>query len=146
MLSINARSLPSAYQSIGIVIKNDVIVRRGEVICGTKEPPEIKNKIQANIFWLSNKRFNIAEDLSIKCTTFEEKCKIDRIRERIDSSSLDILEQDSNFLEETQIGKVTISIERPMVVEDFNTIEELGRFVLLRGNQVCAGGIVTTLI
>ena len=132
-----------AGQSIGIVLEDDFDVKRGQVICGTKEPPEIKNKIRANIFWLSDKRFNIKDELYIKCATFEEKCKIDRIRERIDSSSLDILERDGNFLEETQVGKVTISIDRPMVVEDFNIIEELGRFVLLRGNQVCAGGIVT---
>lgn len=43
------------------------------------------------------------------------------------------------------MGKVVISIEKPMVFEDFNEIEELGRFVLVKEGQICAGGIITDI-
>lgn len=131
-----------AGQSIGITTLNSSDFKRGQVICDMKNPPQIRKDINAHIFWLSPQNFNIGDCLRIKCATFEEQCKIEEIKEKIDSSSLEITGRNSKDIQETQVGKVVISIDKPMVVEDFNTIQELGRFVLLRDNQVCAGGIV----
>ena len=136
-------SLADAGQSIGVTIENDFDLKRGQVICGVQQPPQIQERIRSHIFWLSCERFNLGDCLRIKCGTFEEKCKIEQIIERMDSSTLQIIDGSSSNIDEMQVGKVVISIERPMVVEDFNTIQELGRFVLLRNNQVCAGGIIT---
>jgi len=137
--------LKSAHvgQSIGLVLEDGVNVRRGQVICDIKNAPAPKKEIKANIFWFSQKNYNETDSLNIKCATFEEKCKIRNIEERIDSSSLEIIEKNSKILKETQVGRVKIEIEQLMIAEDFNNIEELGRFVLLRDNEICAGGIIT---
>ena len=130
-------------QSIGLVLEDGIDIKRGQVICDAKNLPFIQKEIEASVFWFSERRYNEADLLTIKCATFEGKCKINRIEERIDSSTLEIIEKNSRTLEETQAGKVIISIEKSMVIEDFNSVEDLGRFVLLRDNQVCAGGIIT---
>ena len=38
---------------------------------------------------------------------------------------------------------MVIETESPVVLESFYDVQELGRFVLLRGHDVVAGGIVT---
>jgi sulfate adenylyltransferase large subunit len=133
----------SVGQNIGITLETDINLERGQIVCEVEHGPQVDNKIKANIFWLYSERLKSGENLRIKCATFEENCKIQEISERIDSSTFEVLEKNSSFLEEAQVGKVVISIDRPMVFENFNDLEELGRFVLLKDNHVCAGGIIT---
>ncbi|MBD3247205.1 hypothetical protein GF378_01135, partial [Candidatus Pacearchaeota archaeon] len=44
-------------------------------------------------------------------------------------------------IQNREVGNVIIKTEKPIVVEDFNNMQELGRFVLER-NDTCAGGII----
>lgn len=132
----------SSGQSIGVVIEEDVSLERGQIICGTEYKPRVDNKIKANIFWLATEDLHLGDNLRIKCGTFEDNCRIEEICEKIDSSSFEILEKNSSVLSETQVGKVIISMDKPMAFENFSDIEELGRFVLLKDYQVCAGGII----
>jgi sulfate adenylyltransferase subunit 1 (EFTu-like GTPase family) len=130
-------------QSIGVVVEEGSSLGRGQIICDKMNQPRIDSRIMANIFWLDSERLKLDGSFRIKCATFEDNCRIQEIYERIDSSTFEVIEKNSSFLEETQVGKVAISIDKSMAYENFNDIEELGRFVLLKDNHVCAGGIIT---
>ncbi|MEW6614458.1 MAG: GTP-binding protein [Thermodesulfobacteriota bacterium] len=136
------KDVARAGESIGVILQDEFNLRRGEVICHPQYSPEIKTKINANIFWISSEPLYTENQLAIRCATAEEQCHIESIETRINSSTLEIIESNSNILMETEVGKVTISIDNPMVFEDFNKTEELGRFVLTRHGEVCAGGII----
>ncbi|MBL7196594.1 MAG: GTP-binding protein [Candidatus Omnitrophica bacterium] len=139
------KTLKIAYagENIGITTDDNFEFKRGQIVCKAQNPPKVKNKIKANIIWLSSEQFNLGNQLKIKRRTFEDNCNIEKIEDKIDSSSFEIIEKDSNSIAETQVAKVVICLENPMAFENFNYIEELGRFVLLKDNRVCAGGIVT---
>jgi len=47
-------------------------------------------------------------------------------------------------LENREVADVIIKTDKPLIVENFNETEELGRFVLERLNT-CAGGIITKI-
>ena len=137
----------------------------------TAQYPWLTTRINTNIFWISPIPLNIDAQssisspnhpttqppnrsttqplnhspITIRCATTEEICSIDKIETKFDSSTLEIIEEDGKVLGETEVGKVVISIEKPMVFEDFNEIEELGRFVLVKEGQICAGGIITDI-
>ena len=132
-----------AGQSIGMTVSDVGTIKRGCVLCAGKQAPHVENRLKAHVFWLSAQPFSYNDELIIKCATFETRCRFEEISERLDSSTLAVVEQNSRTIEETQVANVMISIAEPMVFEDFNSIEELGRFVLLRNGEVCAGGIVT---
>jgi small GTP-binding protein len=141
-----------AGESIGLILEDDIDIKRGQVICAycpSSPAPEplLATRINTNIFWISPKPLNLNQQprLTIRCATAEEVCSIEKIETRLDSSSLEIIEEDGRVLEETEVGKVIISIDKPMVFEDFNEIEELGRFVLVKDGEICAGGIITLL-
>ena len=42
-----------------------------------------------------------------------------------------------------EVAKVIIKTKKPICIKDFNDVQELGRFVLVRDENICAGGIIT---
>ena len=133
----------SAGESIGITAENIHETKRGDVICGKGRMPKVKNEFTANVFWLSPSRLLRGEKIIMQIATQEVACEISRIEERMDSSTLEILEENADSLEETEVGKVIIKTQKPVVIEDFNDVEELGRFVLIKNQDISAGGIIT---
>ena len=135
-----------AGESTGITIDPEMDVRRGEVACSPEEPPPVSDKFKASVFWMSPQSLDIDEKLIFKSSTEEVPARIEEIEERIDSSTLEILEEDASKLEDTEVGEVIIHTDKPVVVESFYKTKELGRFVLVRENDVVAGGIIAHAI
>jgi len=127
---------------IGVVLDPADAVR-GEVGCDPEQPAQLVGSFGASVFWLAKKPLTTDEEFTIRSSTQERTCRVSAIRERIDSSTLEHIEEDAKHLEETEVGQVTVTVDSPLVVEAFTDVPELGRFVLVRGNDVVAGGIVT---
>jgi translation elongation factor EF-1alpha len=91
---------------------------------------------------MSKKPFDISVKIILRCATQEVSCSVDKILKRIDSSSLKILEQDASQLRNLDVGEVIVKTKEPIVIKSFNDVQELGRFVLVRDENICAGGII----
>jgi small GTP-binding protein len=134
-----------AGQCIGAIFDRDSLVR-GQVGCQQDDVPHMTARFRASVFWLSPAPASTGPSgdiLTLKCATQEQPCRISELCERIDSGSLEHLDADAARLQETEVGHVVIETEAPVVLESFYDVQELGRFVLLRGHNVVAGGIVT---
>lgn len=131
-----------AGESIGVIIEDPNFIQRGSVMCVEGKEPIVTNRIKANLIWLSKQGFIIDESIRMRLSTQEVNANITCIKKRIDSSSLEVIEEDATRIGNLEIGEVEIRTEEPIVVTKFNDIQELGRFVLVRGNDVVAGGII----
>jgi len=129
-------------ECIGVVLDGEGVCR-GQVGCPPETPARLTRTLEASIFWLAREPLRTAEPLTLRCSTQERPCRAEAIRQRVDSSTLEHLERNAAALGETEVGEVTIAAESPVVVERFSDVPELGRFVLCRGHEVVAGGIVT---
>ncbi len=129
-------------ECVGIIFDTDA-AQRGEVGCPPDKPARLVDRFEASIFWLAHEPLKADEGLILRCSTQEKNSRVSAIRERVDSSTLEHLEQNARALLETEVGEVTICTDTPVVVERFTDVPELGRFVLQRGHDVVAGGIVT---
>jgi sulfate adenylyltransferase large subunit len=127
-----------AGESVGIV--TDVNLKRGDIIY-SGNMPVIRDMFNANIFWLSQQPVVKGEQVVFKCATQEILCVIEQIKKRIDSSSLEVIEENAEHLEETEVGEVIIKTEKPVVFDKFSDIPAMGRFVLEKKDTV-AGGII----
>jgi len=123
-----------------IGIATDKPLKRGYILGKGSEPLVTKN-ISSLVFCLSG-NLKKGESYTLRCVTQEVKCKIKEITERIDVETLEKTTQ-IDELKEVEIGKVELELEKPAVFEKFNTLKELGRFVLLERGKIIAGGIVT---
>jgi sulfate adenylyltransferase large subunit len=134
-----------AGECIGITTANSVFLDRGNVICLPAAEPTLTDKIPANIFWMTKEDFTKDQRLTLKCATQETSCKIESINRRINSSTLEVLEESAEVLKNLEVAEVTIKTKKPIAVKNFNDVQELGRFVLIRDEDICAGGIITTI-
>ncbi len=140
------REEAEAGRSTGIVLDPPVQPARGEVACVPGEEPPVTNRFPASVFWMSPAPFRIEEEILIRVSTEEVPARVVEIKERVDSSTLEILEENAKVLNDTESGEVVIETARPIVVESFYRTKELGRFVLVRRHDVVAGGIIAHAI
>lgn len=132
-------------KSIGITTEDKLFIDRGNVIVHDGTLPAVTNRIKANIFWMDRIPFKKGESLRFRCATQEVNCDIEKINRVINSSTLELIGEDASEIKNREVANIVIRTDKPVVVENFNRMEELGRFVLAR-EDTCAGGIITELV
>ncbi len=134
----------SAGESIGITLQDSLFIERGQIAYPADSHPQIGDTFKASLFWMSRQPMSVDEKLLVKCATQEIAIKACKIHRRINSSTLEVIEEDATELKNNEIAELTITTKSPIVVESFSDFPELGRFVLVRGHDIVAGGIITT--
>lgn len=129
-----------AGECVALTLTDLFPMERGNVIANELTRPFVTNSFHATIFWLTG-NLTKGEKLTLKCSTQETPCNINSIMARYDSSTMNIIMGEE--LKETEVGEVVIKTEKPLCVTHFTDVPELGRFVIVKGNDVVAGGIVT---
>ena len=132
-----------ASECIGITTADSVFLDRGNVVCLPDAEPTLTDKIAANIFWMSKRDFGKNQKLTMRCATQETSCKIESINKRINSSTLEVIEENAEVIKNLEVGEVIVKTKKPLAIKDFNNVQELGRFVLVHDENICAGGIIT---
>jgi sulfate adenylyltransferase large subunit len=130
-------------ESVGITTEDPVFIKRGDIVAESGKQPHITDSFCANIFWMSKEPFNKENKITLKCATQTVICRVEKIHKRLDSSTLRVKEDKANKLENLEVGEVLIKTKKPIAVESFNDVQELGRFVLTEDGNTVAGGIVT---
>lgn len=131
-----------AGESIGITTKDSIFISRGDVICGLQREPTLASVFKANIFWMSREDLSRDERIVIRCATQETTCKIEAIKKRINTSTLEVIEENAKTLKNLEVGEIVLRTKSPIAIKAFNDVQELGRFVLVKDNNTCAGGII----
>jgi sulfate adenylyltransferase large subunit len=134
-----------ASECIGVTTTDSVFLERGNIVCLPDAEPILTDKIAANIFWMTKRDLVKDQKLTIRCATQQTSCKIESINKRINSSTLEVIEQNAEILKNLEVAEVIIKTKKPLVIKDFNDVQELGRFVLVQDENICAGGIITVV-
>jgi len=134
-----------AGESAGIVTEDAVFLERGNVICEKDKQPKTSDNFKASIFWLSRQGHKKGDKILFRCATQEISCKIEQIHRRVNSSSMETIEENANELNNLEIGEVTIKIKKPVIINTFKDAQEIGRFVLVQSGNISAGGIITNV-
>ena len=132
-----------ASECIGITTEDALFLDRGNIVCIPGDEPEVTDCVKANIFWMSKRPLRRGEKLTMRCATQETTCKIQSIDKKIDSSTLELIGEDAEDIHNLEVAEVTIKTKKPVAIKDFNDVQEMGRFVLVRDDNTCAGGIIT---
>lgn len=131
-----------ASECIGVTMSDAVFLDRGNIICVSGCEPELTDRIAGSIFWMTKHDLSKDEKLTIRCATQETSCRIESINKRIDSSTLEVIEENGDVLKNLEVAEVIIRTKKPVAVKNFNDVQELGRFVLVHDENICAGGII----
>lgn len=129
-------------KSIGFTTEDKLFIDRGFVIAGQDNAPAVTDTIRANIFWMDKSPMAKGKTVYLRCGTQEVPCSIEKINKVLNSSTLDVVGTDASEIKNREVAEVVIKTQKPVVVDTFNKVKALGRFVLA-GENVMAGGIVT---
>lgn len=139
------RHRAEAGESIGLLLEGEDSmgsVKRGHIACSLEHGPNISARLDVVVFWMDPSPLTLGETLDVKCATQQIRGQVQAIRERLDSSTLEILAQEAAELCDTEVAQLTIQLESPMATDAFEKTPEMGRFVLMRDKKTVAGGIV----
>lgn len=82
----------------------------------------------------------------MRLSTQETACHVAGIRRRIDSASLDVVEENAAVLAEMEVGELDMVLPAPVVAEPLPRTPPLGRVVLERRGAVVGAGVVLDLV
>lgn len=132
-----------AGDSIGIrFCGNGQELSRGQMISCVHKTPTTANLVVGRIFWMSKQDLQLRQKMTIRLGTQETTCIVERITNRINSGNLEVLERESQSLHETEVAKVALLCTDPVVFDHGPIMPVTGRFVLLNGDKIVAGGII----
>lgn len=133
----------AAGESVGFALADDNELARGMMLCAADAQPQRTRALTANVFWMSPQPLKRGERISVRLATQELPCLIERIANRMNAGTLEIIDPDAEELEDTEIAEVTLKTDEDILFDSFSAIPEMGRLVLMRGTDIVAGGIVS---
>ncbi len=131
-----------AGDSIGITMEEQIFIERGEIASLEDQKPAIVEEFKANVFWLGNEPLRLHKKYLLKLTTQERECEIVLIKKRVNSSTLEVLQESGAEVLTNEVAEVIISTTKPIVLDSFKLSKNTGRFVLVDNYDVAGGGIV----
>lgn len=137
------RTIAQKGECIGLTLKESLFVRRGEVIAQKENPPKLTERFKGSMFWMSHQPLQTNRPVTLRCATQEIKCVVEKIEKRINPSTFEVIEENANELKLNEAGIVIFKTEKPIVVEKFSFIEELGKFIIEHEYSLLGAGIVT---
>ncbi|NUM37223.1 MAG: 50S ribosome-binding GTPase [Candidatus Brocadiae bacterium] len=129
-------------ENIGILFQEMLSAKRGQIITQRENPPKPTQSFEARLFWLSDEPLFVGKPFSLRCATQEVQATIDKIIEKRDSSTLDLIEKDAASLAKNETAIARFHTNEPVLVEKFSEIPELGRFVIEEKSSILGTGIV----
>jgi len=139
------RTVAEAGECVAVTLPGELEARRGQVLCEPDALPAIASHVHARLFWMSNTPLKSGDSLVLKVSTQEATCWVAGIERRIDSSSLDVLEEGAGRLENAEVGELDLVLCPPIVAEVSSDNPSLGRIVLERDGAVVAAGVIVDL-
>lgn len=131
-----------AGQSIGVTLTDELFAERGHIVAHADSAPITANELTASLFWLGQDDFERGKKYRLRLATVEVEAEAIAIEERIDSSTLEVLEHDAARLANTESGRVRLRLKSAIAADAFDENMRVGRFVLIDGERVAGGGIV----
>ena len=131
-------------ENIGLTLQDNSHCERGDIISEIKELPHLTGHFRGDIFWMAEEPLRIHKKLILRCATQEIPCVAEKIETRINSSTLEIIEENAKELSTNEAAVVLFKTEKPLVIERFDLTEELGRFVIEQNFNIQGAGIITT--
>ncbi|MHA1536461.1 MAG: adenylyl-sulfate kinase [Alphaproteobacteria bacterium] len=129
-----------AGQSIGFTLEEQIFIERGELVSHEENPPLETNVFRARIFWLAKSALIAGARYTIKLGTLQTPVTVERIERVIDTG--DLTTSETEALERDAVGEVILRARAMLALDPHEVNPRTGRFILLDGYDVVAGGII----
>lgn len=132
-----------AGDSVGVTFSEQIFVERGYVGSHPSERPIEANRFRAEIFWLAETALAKDRRYTLRLATQEVQCHVVAIEQVMDSSTLAVNAGAVEQVGRNEVGRVTLQTRAPLVLDNYDRVPALGRFVLVDDGRIAGGGIIS---
>lgn len=133
-----------AGDAVAISLDERVFVDRGAIASYTGDGPALGHAMQATVVWLGGDAAMAGDAFRLRIGTRDVSVTLQRIDEIIDPDTL--LGKPGEALGKGDVGVVTLASRELIAADDELEDTSIGRFVLVHGTAVVAGGRVRSII
>ena len=133
-----------AGDSVAVLLDERIFVDRGALATAHGEGPALGHTMQTTVVWLSPDSAKPGDTLRLRIGTREVPVTLQKIDEIINPDTLE--PQESETINKSDVGVITLSSRELIAADDELEDTSFGRFVLMHGMNVIAGGRVRKLI
>jgi bifunctional enzyme CysN/CysC len=129
--------------AVTLTLDDEIDISRGDVLVHSASVPATTNRFDAMVVWMSEEAMQSGRQYEVKLNTTRVAGGISNVRNRIDVNTLE--ESVANTLELNEIGRCEITLERPVVADDYRAHHGTGSFIIvdrLTNATVAAGMII----
>ena len=133
-------------QVVAISLTRDVDVSRGDMFVATEElasAPKLARQLTADVCWLDSEELSLARKYILRHTTNTVFAKVKIIERVLDVHTL-LHGTDNHALRMNDIGRLQLTLQKPIVCDAFDQSTATGAFVLIdeASNHTVAAGMI----
>jgi sulfate adenylyltransferase large subunit len=136
--------LQEAYppMSITLTLEDEIDISRGDIIVHSNNIPKATNRFDATLVWMDEQALTPGKTYDIKLLTSRTAGSITAIRHKIDVNTLE--KSESNALELNEIAQCEITLERPILADNYKEFRGTGSFIVVDrlSNATVAAGMI----
>ncbi|GEO40370.1 bifunctional enzyme CysN/CysC [Skermanella aerolata] len=131
----------TAGQSIGITLDQRIFVERGHVASLVSQRPIESHRLTVRLFWLASNPLTAGKTYTLKLATAEHRVSVEKIIEVLNID--DLTAGSADKVSRNEIADVVLHSRSLVAVDLAIDLPRTGRGVLLDGNDVVGGFVVT---
>ncbi len=136
--------LPEAFapMSVTLALADEIDISRGDVLTQVENDLHVSRRLQATLVWLHDMPLEPGRQYLVKHTSNLISGSISAVDHRIDMDTLAKVPADTLGLNE--IGDVTLSLNRPLILDLYTADKTVGSFILIDriSNATVAAGMI----
>ncbi|WP_415889002.1 sulfate adenylyltransferase subunit CysN [Neptuniibacter sp. SY11_33] len=129
--------------AVTLTLDDEIDISRGDILVHSNDVPETTNRFDSMVVWMSEEPLQKGRQYEVKLNTTRIAGGISNVRHRVDVNTLEQTAADS--LELNEIARCEITLERPVVADDYRAHHGTGSFIIvdrLTNATVAAGMII----
>jgi len=132
-----------APMSVTLRLADEIDISRGDMLVHPDNVPNVGQRFETMLVWLSERALDRQKSYLLKHTTQMVRANVEAVAYTTDLETLK--QTPATRLELNDIGRVTLSLQRPIYFDDYKKNRGTGAFILidsLSNNTVAAGMIL----
>jgi bifunctional enzyme CysN/CysC len=136
----NGRTEARAGESIGLTVEAPLFVERGDVVSDTASAPAAASRFRARLLWLGRRELRAGTRLRMRIGTRLAHVEVEAFERVVDIATLK--DGASEFARTNDVAEIILRSRELLALDTVAAHAGLGRFILIDGLDVAAGGVV----
>lgn len=137
-----ARSRITCGYAVGFTLKDELYVKRGEIMCRTgQRKPLVSSFFRANVFWMGTAPLVRHKKYMLKLATAKVPVRLMEIVSCIDATELTSV-SGKQQVDRHDVAECIFETVKPLAFDPVGEVEASGRFVIIDSFDIAGGGII----